>query len=145
MMNALAALLAAPAAEAALGLARSGAAAVAQPFELLLKAAAERAEGASNSTSRDRDETEEGESIRERLAGKLQELMAAIGGAAGVASDAVTLRLDEITGAVQVGDDHPLAETLEAEFAADPQIAADLARLAELEGDDAEWQFEPAA
>lgn len=144
MMNALAAMFAAPAAGAVVGLARSGVAAVAEPFELLLKAAAQRAESA-NETSRDSrrgDEHKEGESIRERLAGKLQGLLSSIGALAG---DVVTLRLDDLTGGVSVGDEHPLAGLLEMELAKDPQIAADMARLAELEVDDPEWQFELGA
>ena len=141
MMNVLAAMFAVPAAEAVVGLARSGVAAAAEPFELLLKAAAQRAENAKESSndSHRGDENEEGESIRERLAGKLQGILSSIGA---VASDVVTLRFDEMTGDVEVGDEHPLAVVLEAELAKDPQIAADMARLAELEGDDPEWQFE---
>jgi hypothetical protein len=143
MMNTFAVMFAAPAAKAALGLARSGAAAAAEPFEMLLRAAAQRAENAgASSNSPSSDENDEGESIRQRLAGKLQEIMAAMGVAAG---DVVTLRFDETTGGVEVGDEHPLAGMLEAEIADDPQIAADLARLADMEGDDPRWQFQAAA
>jgi hypothetical protein len=141
MMNALAAMFAAPAAGAVVDLARSGVAAATEPFELLLKAAARRAEeaDASNNGSHDGDEQADGDSIRQRLAGKLRDLLASIGGVAG---DVVTLRFNQTSGGVEVGDEHPLAATLEAELADDPQIADDLGRLAELEGDDSEWQFE---
>jgi hypothetical protein len=144
MMNALAVLFAAPAAEAVVGLARSGVAAAAEPFEALLKAAAQRARSSDSSTSgtRDGDAGEEGESIRQRLADKLQSLLATFGG---VASDVVTLRFDEFSGSVKVGADHPLASALEAEIAEDPQFVADMGRLAEMEGSDSEWQFETTA
>ena len=125
-MNALFGLLAAPAATSALDLAGRTADAASAPFELLMQMAMKSAE--PTAAVEELAEESETESLQQQVARQLQELLQSLGIAPG---DRVTIEVDNATGDLEVGDDHPLAGPIEAALDSDAQLEENIRRLAE--------------
>jgi hypothetical protein len=78
---------------------------------------------------------QEATSLQERLSRQLQELLTAVGAEP---DEEASIRFDEITGEIQV-DGHHSATAIEGAIKSNPQLIADLQRLAELQS-----QFDPS-
>jgi hypothetical protein len=133
-MNTLFGLAAAPtAARATINATNNALNAFAQPFGKFFQTAVE--EGDSTASAASAAAAQEASSLEDRLSRQLQELLVAIGAEA---DEEASIRFDEITGEINV-DGHHSAPAIEGAIKGNPQLMADLQRLAELHS-----EFDPS-
>lgn len=130
-MNSLFGLAALPAAGAAANVASGIGSAITRPFGYFFQEASEQAT-AVNAESE--DAMAEASSLQDRLGRQLQELLSSLG--VGPKEEA-SIRFDDTTGQVLV-DGHHASTAIQSAIQNDPQLIADLQRLAELHS-----QFDP--
>ena len=132
-MNTLFGIAAAPtAARSAVDATNSALNAFAQPFGKFFQAAGEADATASADAARN---AHEASSLEDRIARQLQELLASIGAEA---DEEALIRFDEYTGDLHV-DGHHSASAIEGAIKGEPQLMADLQRLATLHS-----EFDPS-
>jgi hypothetical protein len=131
-MSSLVSMLVAPSAAAAVDLGRALSHAAAGPFDRLLQRAIGEASrsGSTDEDQRGAADNDEAQWLRSKLVEKVQELASALGASEG---EVVTLRYDGAAGELEIGGDSQAAPLVEEAIASDPEMAADLAALAELE------------
>ncbi|MCC6494092.1 MAG: hypothetical protein IT424_13850 [Pirellulales bacterium] len=129
-MNSLLGVFAAPTALSGASVLRQTAKAVAAPFETLLTSALESADKPTGADLQS-GVTDGAGTLREHVAASLQQVLASLGLQPG---EHVTLEVDDWTGDVTVADSHPLADAIETALRDNAELAAQLRRLGEAEG-----------
>lgn len=131
-MNSLFGLAALPAAGAAANAVNGATNAITRPFGKFFQEAVEQTDPAADAQS---DAVmAEANSLQDRLARQLQELLTSLGVGA---EEEASIRFDETTGQVMV-DGHHASSAIQSAIQNDPQLIADMQRLAELHS-----QFDP--
>ena len=127
-MNTLFGIAAAPtAARATVNATNNALGALTQPFGRFFQAAVD--EGEATASAESAALADEATSLHDRLSRQIQELLAAVGAEA---DEEASIRFDEFTGEINV-DGHHSAAAIETAIKNNPQLMADLQRLAALQ------------
>lgn len=133
-MNTLFGIAAAPtAARATINATNNALSAVMQPFGRFFQAAVDAGDATASAESE--AQAQEAVSLHDRISRELQELLAAVGAET---DEEAAIRFDDITGEINV-DGHHSAAAIETAIKNNPQMIADLQRLAQLQS-----QFDPS-